>query len=65
MVGARLQPHRLQPSGRSLPALGAVEAGAPIEPADDLEIDFDEDDVARELKQVDRVLAPLASRVGR
>ena len=29
------------------------------------EIDFDEDDVARELKQVDRILAPLASRVGR
>ena len=29
------------------------------------EIDFDDDDVARELKQVDRILAPLASRVGR
>jgi hypothetical protein len=29
------------------------------------EIDFDDEDVARELKQVDRILAPLASRVGR
>jgi hypothetical protein len=29
------------------------------------EIDFDEEDVARELKQVDRILAPLSSRVGR
>jgi hypothetical protein len=29
------------------------------------QIDFDEDDVARELKQVDRILAPLTSRVGR
>lgn len=29
------------------------------------EIDFDEDDVVRELKQVDRILAPLASRVRR
>jgi hypothetical protein len=29
------------------------------------EIDFDEEDVARELKQVDRILAPLASRAGR
>ncbi len=29
------------------------------------EIDFDEEDVVRELKQVDRILAPLASRVGR
>ncbi len=29
------------------------------------EIDFDDDDVVRELKQVDRILAPLASRVGR
>jgi uncharacterized membrane protein YkvA (DUF1232 family) len=27
------------------------------------EIDFDEEDVVRELKQVDRILAPLASRV--
>ncbi len=29
------------------------------------EIDFDDEDVARELKQVDRILAPLSSRVGR
>ena len=29
------------------------------------EIDFDEEDVERELKQVDRILAPLSSRVGR
>jgi hypothetical protein len=29
------------------------------------EIDFDEEDVVRELKQVDRILAPLASRVQR
>ena len=29
------------------------------------EIDFDDEDVARELKQVDRILAPLASRVAR
>ncbi|MFW2389142.1 MAG: hypothetical protein ACN4G0_12445 [Polyangiales bacterium] len=29
------------------------------------QIDFDEEDVTRELKQVDRILAPLASRVGR
>ena len=29
------------------------------------QIDFDEEDVARELKQVDTILAPLASRVGR
>jgi len=29
------------------------------------EIDFDDEEVARELKQVDRILAPLASRVGR
>jgi hypothetical protein len=29
------------------------------------EIDFDDEDVVRELKQVDRILAPLASRVGR
>ena len=29
------------------------------------EIDFDEEDVVRELKQVDRILGPLASRVGR
>ena len=29
------------------------------------DIDFDEEDVERELKQVDRILAPLASRVGR
>jgi len=29
------------------------------------QIDFDEDDVIRELKQVDRILAPLASRVER
>ena len=29
------------------------------------EIDFDEEDVVRELKQVDRILAPLASRVPR
>jgi hypothetical protein len=29
------------------------------------EIDFDEDDVVRELKQVDRILAPLSSRVRR
>ena len=28
-------------------------------------IDFDDEDVVRELKQVDRILAPLASRVGR
>jgi len=28
-------------------------------------IDFDEDDVSRELKRVDRILPPLASRVGR
>ena len=27
------------------------------------QIDFDEEDVVRELKQVDRILAPLASRV--
>ena len=27
------------------------------------EIDFDDEDVARELKQVDRILAPLSSRV--
>ena len=29
------------------------------------EIDFDDEDVVRELKQVDSILAPLASRVGR
>ena len=29
------------------------------------EIDFDEEDVARELKQVDRILAPLSSRIPR
>ncbi|MDH4283397.1 MAG: hypothetical protein OEV36_12135 [Myxococcales bacterium] len=29
------------------------------------EIDFDEEDVARELKQVDRILAPLSSRLGK
>ena len=29
------------------------------------QIDFDEDDVVRELKQVDRILAPLASRIAR
>ena len=29
------------------------------------EIDFDDDDVVRELKQVDRILAPLASRMKR
>jgi len=29
------------------------------------EIDFDDEDIARELKQVDRILAPLSSRVGR
>ncbi len=29
------------------------------------EIDFDDEDVVRELKQVDRILAPLASRIGR
>ncbi|UCF47625.1 MAG: hypothetical protein JSU89_10660 [Myxococcales bacterium] len=29
------------------------------------EIDFDDEDVVRELKQVDRILAPLSSRVGR
>ena len=29
------------------------------------EIDFDDEDVVREMKQVDRILAPLASRVGR
>ena len=29
------------------------------------QIDFDDEDVARELKQVDRILTPLASRVGR
>jgi hypothetical protein len=29
------------------------------------EIDFDEDDVVRELKQVDQILAPLSSRVRR
>ena len=29
------------------------------------EIDFDEEDVERELKQVDRILAPLSSRVAR
>ncbi len=29
------------------------------------EIDFDDEDVARELKQVDRILAPLSSRVRR
>lgn len=29
------------------------------------EIDFDEEDVVRELKQVDRILAPLSSRVHR
>lgn len=29
------------------------------------EIDFDEEDVVRELKQVDRILAPLSSRVRR
>ena len=29
------------------------------------EIDFDENDVSRELKHVDQILAPLASRVGR
>lgn len=29
------------------------------------QIDFDEEDVVRELKQVDRILGPLASRVGR
>jgi len=28
-------------------------------------IDFDEEDVARELRQVDRILAPLAARVGK
>jgi hypothetical protein len=29
------------------------------------EIDFDDEDVVRELKQVDRILAPLAARIGR
>jgi hypothetical protein len=29
------------------------------------EIDFDDEDVVREPKQVDRILAPLASRIGR
>lgn len=29
------------------------------------EIDFDDEDVVRELKQVDHILAPLSSRVGR
>jgi hypothetical protein len=29
------------------------------------EIDFEDEDVARELKQVDRILDPLSSRVGR
>ena len=29
------------------------------------QIDFDEEDVLRELKQVDRILPPLAARVGR
>lgn len=29
------------------------------------EIDFDDEEVVRELKQVDRILAPLASRVGK
>jgi hypothetical protein len=29
------------------------------------EIDFEDEDVARELKHVDRILAPLASRIGR
>jgi len=29
------------------------------------QIDFDEEDVVRELKQVDRILDPLSSRVGR
>ncbi|MGB8330821.1 MAG: hypothetical protein WCE62_11895 [Polyangiales bacterium] len=29
------------------------------------QIDFDEEDVIRELKQVDRILAPLASRIGK
>ena len=29
------------------------------------EIDFDDEDVRRELKQVDRILAPLSSRLGR
>ena len=29
------------------------------------QIDFDEEDVQRELKHVDRILPPLASRVGR
>ena len=29
------------------------------------EIDFDDEDVVRELKQVDSILAPLASRIGR
>lgn len=29
------------------------------------EIDFDDEDVLRELKQVDQILAPLSSRVGR
>jgi hypothetical protein len=29
------------------------------------EIDFDDEDVVRELKQVDRILAPLSSRAGR
>jgi hypothetical protein len=29
------------------------------------EIDFDDEDVVRELKQVDRILGPLSSRVGR
>jgi hypothetical protein len=29
------------------------------------EIDFDEEDVIRELKQVDQILAPLAARVAR
>jgi hypothetical protein len=29
------------------------------------EIDFDDEDVVREMKQVDRILGPLSSRVGR
>jgi hypothetical protein len=29
------------------------------------EIDFDEEDVIRELKQVDQIMAPLAARVAR
>jgi hypothetical protein len=29
------------------------------------EIDFDDEDVVREIKQVDQILAPLAARVGR